>query len=83
MWMLRKKIRIPGLMFYLFLILNGGERILIETIRVNQRYDVLGLDLTQAEMIGAAMVLGGLTGIGFLIYRHAKLRKRMDFSKNT
>ena len=82
-WMLRKKILIPGLMFYLFLILNGSERILIETIRVNPRYDVLGLNLTQAEMIGAGMVLGGLTGIGFLIYRRANLRNRMDVSKNT
>jgi len=83
MWILRKRIRIPGLMFYLFLILNGGERILIETIRINERYGIFGLYLTQAEIIGAAMVLGGLTGVASLIYHHKLRRNRQNFFKNT
>jgi phosphatidylglycerol:prolipoprotein diacylglycerol transferase len=79
MWMIRKHIQIPGLMFYLFLTLSGIERILIETIRVNERYRILGFDLTQAEMISAAMIIGGLTGIIFVIFRQIKLEKQLHF----
>ncbi|OIQ66624.1 prolipoprotein diacylglyceryl transferase [mine drainage metagenome] len=77
MWLFRKRIRVPGLMFYLFLILNGTERFLIETIRINDRYRVLGLELTQAEMISAAMVIGGLVGIIAIICRQLKQGKRI------
>jgi len=83
MWMFRKRIRIPGLMFYSFLILNGTERFLIETIRVNERYRILGLELTQAEIISAAMVIGGLVGIVSIIYHQIKRRRTAGFLKKT
>jgi phosphatidylglycerol:prolipoprotein diacylglycerol transferase len=67
MWVFRNKIIIPGFMFFLYLILNGGERFLIELIRINPKYHILGMVLTQAGFIGLLMVLGGLTGFGFLI----------------
>jgi phosphatidylglycerol:prolipoprotein diacylglycerol transferase len=67
MWVFRNKITIPGFMFFLYLILNGGERFLIELIRINPKYHILGMVLTQAGFIGLLMVLGGLTGFGFLI----------------
>ena len=79
MWMFRKRIRVPGLMFYLFLMLNGTERFLIETIRVNERYRVLGLNLTQAEMISAAVIIGGVVGLVSIIYRQIKHGERLHF----
>jgi phosphatidylglycerol:prolipoprotein diacylglycerol transferase len=77
MWLFRKHIRVPGLMFCIFLILNGLERILIETIRVNERYRFLGFDLTQAEMIATAMIVGGLVGITIIITRQIKRHERL------
>jgi len=63
LWWLRKYIKTPGLMFGIYLILNGAERFLIELIRVNTKYHVFGIAFTQAEFISAVLVL---TGIGFV-----------------
>jgi phosphatidylglycerol:prolipoprotein diacylglycerol transferase len=80
MWMFRKNITAPGLMFFLYLILNGGERFLIELIRINPRYNILGLSLTQAGFIGLLMVLGGLTGFISLAIKHKNnLQRRRLF----
>jgi phosphatidylglycerol:prolipoprotein diacylglycerol transferase len=68
MWAFRKKIKIPGLMFSIYLILNGGERFLIEHIRINFNYRFLGATFTQAELIGALMLLGGVTGLFIIAY---------------
>nr|WP_294947562.1 prolipoprotein diacylglyceryl transferase family protein [uncultured Mucilaginibacter sp.] len=70
MWAFRKKIKIPGLMFSIYLILNGGERFLIEHIRMNFYYKFLGFTFTQAELIGALMLLGGLAGLTIIVYKH-------------
>lgn len=77
MWLIRKRIRIAGLMFYLYLVLNGTERLLIETIRVNVKYKFLDIVFTQAELICAAMIIGGFTGFAFIIYRH----RHVDLNK--
>ncbi|MDB5010156.1 MAG: diacylglyceryl transferase [Mucilaginibacter sp.] len=63
MWTFRKNIKIPGLMFSIYLILNGGERFLIEHIRINFNYRFFGFTFTQAEAIGGLMLLGGFTGL--------------------
>lgn len=70
LWMVRKKIKIPGLMFFLYLILNGGERFLIEQIRINPKYEVLGLSFTQAELIGMCMFLGGIVGLLWILFEN-------------
>lgn len=63
LWLIRKKIKIPGVMFSIYLIMNGIERFLVETIRVNSTYSIFGLHPTQAELISSALVIAGLTGI--------------------
>ncbi|MBK0380828.1 prolipoprotein diacylglyceryl transferase [Mucilaginibacter segetis] len=63
LWAFRKKIKTPGLMFSLYLILNGGERFLVEHIRINFNYPIFGFTFTQAEIIGFLMLLGGITGL--------------------
>ncbi|RVU02612.1 diacylglyceryl transferase [Mucilaginibacter limnophilus] len=63
LWFIRRSLTIPGLMFSLYLILNGLERFLIEQLRVNNKYKIGAISITQAEIIGLLMMLGGLTGL--------------------
>ena len=72
MWLIRKKIKTPGLMFYIFLILNGTERFLIEMIRVTDKYHILNITITQAQIIGLLMIAGGVTGIIYLVTTRTK-----------
>jgi prolipoprotein diacylglyceryl transferase len=62
---IRKKLRIPGTLFAIYLVLNGTERLLIEQIRVNIRYTFLGIEFTQASAIAVLLILLGITGIFF------------------
>jgi prolipoprotein diacylglyceryltransferase len=57
LWAIRKKITTPGVMFGIYLILNGIERFAVELIRVNNTYSIFGFHPTQAEIISAALVL--------------------------
>ena len=59
LWFLRKKINIPGVIFSIYLILNGTERFFIEKIRVNTEYNFLG-GITQAEIISFCLIITGL-----------------------
>jgi prolipoprotein diacylglyceryltransferase len=59
LWGLRKRIRIPGQLFGLYLVLNGIERFAIEQVRVNSTYDILGFHPTQAELIAVGLILAG------------------------
>jgi len=59
LWKIRDRIKAPGVMFGIYMILAGVERFFIELIRVNTLYHVAGVPFTQAEMISVLMVLGG------------------------
>lgn len=63
LWSIRKQIKVPGLLFSIYLICNGLERFLIELIRVNSKYHVAGLSFTQAELISSILVLFGIIGV--------------------
>ena len=69
LWGLRKRLRIPGTLFAIYLILNGIERFLVEHIRVNTTYNIFGFHPTQAELISAGLVIAGV-----LIYFNLKRR---------
>lgn len=58
--LLRKKMRIPGTLFAIYLMMNGLERFLIEKIRVNTRMNIFGFQPTQAEVISSLLFLSGL-----------------------
>ena len=60
LWSVRKKIKIPGRLFGLYLILNGVERFSIESIRVNTKYEGLPLQPTQAQIISVILMLTGI-----------------------
>jgi prolipoprotein diacylglyceryltransferase len=63
LWAFRNKIKTPGIMWSLYLIFNGVERFLIESIRVNSEYHAFGLAFTQAEMISTILILLGIFGL--------------------
>jgi prolipoprotein diacylglyceryltransferase len=72
MWAIRKTIKIPGLLFCIYLILNGIERFLIEKIRVNTEYNILG-GITQAEIISACLVFIGIISSMYLLRDSKKI----------
>jgi prolipoprotein diacylglyceryltransferase len=59
LWSVRKKITVPGVLFGMYLIMNGLERFFVEKIRVNTKYDIFGFHPTQAEIISTLLVIGG------------------------
>ena len=44
-------------MFGAYLMFNGAERFLIEKIRVNNKFDWMGIEATQAEVIAVLFFL--------------------------
>lgn len=62
LWGMRKKIRIPGRLFSLYLMLNGIERFFIEKIRINPPYHIFGIEATQAEIIAILLFVCGALG---------------------
>ncbi len=72
LWAIRKKISTPGLLFSIYLIMNGMERFLIESIRVNEVYHIGSLQVTQAQIISVIMALLGIFGV---FYTRKKYRE--------
>lgn len=71
-WALRKRIKVWGMMFSMYLIVNGIERFSIEMIRVNHKYDWF-LNLSQAQIVALGFMLTGLV-TGFIFWRQHKNR---------
>jgi len=70
LWIMRKRIKAPVVLFGLFMILNGTERFFIEHIRINNQYNFLGIEFTQAEIISAFLILIGLSVIIYFSKRY-------------
>lgn len=60
LWSVRKKLKVPGTLFALYLIVNGLERFFIEKIRVNEPNYIFGIRATQAEVISTLLFLSGV-----------------------
>ena len=57
---LRRRIKIPGALCSIYLILTGVERFFVEKIRVNTKYHDLPFQPTQAELISIGLILLGI-----------------------
>lgn len=75
LWIMRTRIKAPVVLFGLFMILNGTERFMIEKIRINHKYNIVGMQLTQAEIISALLIL---TGIFVMIYYAKRYKLKSD-----
>ena len=62
LWTIRKHPYKVGWLFMVYLFMNGLERLSIEQIRVNNRFEWMGLNVTQAEVIAALLLVIGLVG---------------------
>src|SRR6202034_1526947 len=69
LWRLRLHNNRAGYLFSIYLLLAGFERLLIEKIRVNTRYDIFGAHVTQAEAISFLLVITGLVGVLVTLHR--------------
>ena len=74
LWSLRGRLKIPGTMFALYLVVNGLERFLIEKIRVNNTMNLFGFHPTQAEVIAASLSLCGVLLYIYLTRRHGRVK---------
>ncbi|HEX2847677.1 MAG TPA: prolipoprotein diacylglyceryl transferase [Chitinophagaceae bacterium] len=74
LWSVRKKLKVPGTLFALYLMVNGIERFLIEKIRVNTHLNLFGFQPTQAEVISTLLFLTGLV-LWIVLRRRAKMAK--------
>jgi phosphatidylglycerol---prolipoprotein diacylglyceryl transferase len=67
MWAIRKKVNIGGFMSFFYLILIGIERFFIEFIKVNIRYNIFGVSLTQAQVISVLEFIVGTVGMIYIL----------------
>jgi prolipoprotein diacylglyceryltransferase len=65
LWSIRKRVKAAGVITALYLIFNGLERFFIEKIRVNNKFDFLGVQATQAEIIAVLFMIGGIVLLYF------------------
>lgn len=63
LWSFRKRLKVPGTVFSLYLLLNGIERFAIEQIRINNKFMFFGMHVTQAEIIASCLIILGITGL--------------------
>ncbi|HUR31992.1 MAG TPA: prolipoprotein diacylglyceryl transferase family protein [Saprospiraceae bacterium] len=63
LWSLRKRIRIAGIIFFLYVFLNGIERFFIEKIRTNPDINIFGISATQAEYVAFLLIVIGIVGM--------------------
>jgi phosphatidylglycerol---prolipoprotein diacylglyceryl transferase len=76
LWGIRKRVKVPGVIFGIYLIINGLERFIIEKIRVNYLYNILGFHPSQAQIIALLLVVAGAL---FIVYN---LRRSKTASGN-
>ncbi len=76
LWKNRTRYHVAGTIFYLYLILAGLERFLVEMIRVNPKV-ILGL--SQAQIIAVVMMIGGT----LLFMRNKAKEDKLKKSTNT
>ncbi len=79
LWAIRKRIKVAGVLFFIYLIFNGIERYFIEKIRVNSRYEEY-FNLTQAEIIAILFVSTGIIAIAYLWSRAKKQSPKTDYT---
>lgn len=75
LWGVRKRITAPGVLFSLYILLNGIERFFIEKIRVNTLYHIGSFGFTQAELISTIFTILGICGIFY--FKKAEQNKKL------
>jgi prolipoprotein diacylglyceryltransferase len=74
--LIRNKIKMPGHLFSILIMVIGVQRFFIEKIRVNNTYDIASFQITQAEIISVIMVILGGIGLWYFRKRYLKSQSR-------
>jgi prolipoprotein diacylglyceryl transferase len=77
LWYIRKRIKTPGILFSIYLIVNGLERFFIEKIRVNTTMSFFGFQPTQAEVIATLLFISGI-----VLYLFLKRKDKKQLNSN-
>jgi prolipoprotein diacylglyceryl transferase len=72
LWSLRTRMPRGGMLFFIYLFMTGLARFFVEGIRVNDRYDLLGLGWSLSQWIAVLFMLGGIAGY-FIMRKNGKL----------
>jgi len=72
----QNRIKAPGTIFFIAIMLNGITRFFVEKIRVNNVYHIGSAEITQAEIISSLLVLIGIIGIVVLrnLYKKGSIK---------
>ncbi len=70
LWSMRKKTHAPGVLFCWYLVFNGMERFLIVFFRVNVKYHIFGVGVTQAQLISPMFFILGVAGIFYFTKKY-------------
>lgn len=81
LWLLRDKLRRPGLMFFLFILLNGLERFFMEFIKLNQLTCIGNTCLSQAQYIALAFIITGIAGLAWFVLHPVRDESVSDASR--
>ncbi|MBE8722755.1 prolipoprotein diacylglyceryl transferase [Sphingobacterium pedocola] len=81
LWIIKGRIKMPGVLFTIYLFVISIERFLIEFIRVNYKFDVFGFLLSEAQLVSLGILLLAVFMVVYLsINRYNKLMKsRIQF----
>lgn len=80
-WFLRTRVKIAGMIFFIYLVLMGLARFLIEFIRVNEKYELFNLGWSMSQWIALGFMLSGVIGIIVLLMnRKEKSNPEISFS---
>lgn len=66
LWAMRKRFKVAGMLFFLYVLLNGIERFFIEKIRTNPDISLFGMEATQAEYVAGLLIITGAVGMIYL-----------------
>lgn len=66
LWNLRKRLQ-PGMLFGIYCLLNGVERLFMERIKINPVYHLGPFEFTQAMAIAVGFLVTGLFVIGYIM----------------
>lgn len=75
LWCIRKYIKVPGMVFTIYLFVVGIERFLIEFIRVNYKFNVGGIALSEAQLISLGLLLLAAFVAGYLFMKNGAKRR--------
>jgi phosphatidylglycerol:prolipoprotein diacylglycerol transferase len=70
LWSRRKQTKVPGQIFYIYMMLAGTARFLVEFLRVNPR---VFMDLSEAQLIALVMMV-----LGTSLYIYTSMRSGKD-----